>query len=265
MPVSHAPRRRALVVLAAALAGGTGCEHLPIADPSTAHPTRQLRVELPRMGVARHRSVDLWLARPRGAARKPLIVHLTGDSGRHGLDLLLFAEMTRLGYPVALISSPALAASFPDGEANSEGLSRDLDVASRAAARELLLAEDVPFLLLGQSRGAGLAVEAAVEPSLRRRLSGVVALGLCEDEVVVRDHGGWARPYRDRARLGDLPLEVIQSTHDRFFPADAARAAFGPDAPGQRLHAIQARSHTFVGNRGALLEQLAASLERVAR
>ena len=188
-----------------------------------------------------------------------------GDSGRHGLDLLLFAEMTRLGYPVALISSPALAASFPDGEANSEGLSRDLDVASRAAARELLLAEDVPFLLLGQSRGAGLAVEAAVEPSLRRRLSGVVALGLCEDEVVVRDHGGWARPYRDRARLGDLPLEVIQSTHDRFFPADAARAALGPTLRGSGCHAIQARSHTFVGNRGALLEQLAASLERVAR
>ena len=48
-------------------------------------------------------------------------------------------------------------------------------------------------------------------------------------------------------------------------PAAAdARKAFGPDTDRQVLHAIEATSHTFVGGREALLQQLRLSLGRAA-
>jgi pimeloyl-ACP methyl ester carboxylesterase len=119
-------------------------------------------------------------------------------------------------------------------------------------------------VLLGLSRGAGLAVEAASDALLRDRLRGVVVLGLCPREDRVRGKEGVGRPYRDKALLAALPLEVIQSTHDHYLSAAGARKAFGPDTEHQILHPIEATSHTFVGGREALLEQVRLSLDRVA-
>jgi dienelactone hydrolase len=255
--------RRAL--LAAAVLSATACQHHPLADPSASRPSFAVRVPLPRLGFARHRSATLWVARPAGVAQRPLVLHLSGDSGRHGFDLLLFTALTRWGYPVALMSSPAWADSLPMHAASPQELARDLDTLRRAAARAAGLPEEDAIVLLGQSRGAGLAVEAAAEPLLRRRLRGVVALGLCADEMLVRRDGRVALPYRDKALTGELALEVIQSTHDRFLDAAAGRKAFGVDTERQRFHAIDARSHTFVGARDALLDQLRESLETICR
>jgi hypothetical protein len=239
------------------------CQHPPVADPAAAQPSFAVNVRLARLGIARHRSVELWIARPHGEPQRPLVFHLTGDSGRHGLDLQLFTALTRWGYPVAVLGSPAWANTLPDRVATPRALAADLDLLSRTAARAVGLPEDEPFVLLGQSRGAGLAVEAASEPPLSSRLLGVVALGLCPEEELVHRSHHTSRPYRDRDLLGALPLEVIQSTHDRYMDAAAARAAFGRDREHQRLHAVEARSHTFAGNREALLDQLRDSLERI--
>ncbi len=253
----------AALVLAAAIAGA-GCEHRPVADPTRATPTAQLRVRLPRVSYARWRAVTVWVARPLGEPSRPLVLHLTGDSGRHGLDLRLFAGVTGWGYPVALLSSPSWIETLPGGVAERASLARDLDVVARAAARAAGVPEEEPFLLLGQSRGAGLAVEAATDDGLRRRLHGVVALGLCPEEEKVRAPEGVARPYRDAVLLGELPLELIQSTRDHHLSAAGARLAFGPDTSLRALHAIEAEGHTFAGGREALLDQLRVSLERVS-
>lgn len=252
------------MLLAAALVGG-GCQHRPVADPTTATPSARLRVRLPPVSYARHRSVSVWIARPLGGPPRPLVLHLTGDSGCHGLDLELFTAVTRWGYPVAVLASPDWIDAFIDGVTTRASLARDLDAVARAAARATGVSESEPVVVLGLSRGAGLAVEAATEASLRSRLHGVVALGLCPREERVWDHDGVGRPYREKALLEGLPLEVIQSTHDRHLGAAAARQAFGPDTGLHVLHPIEARSHTFVGGREALLEQLRISLDRIAR
>ncbi len=257
------PGRFAALLLAGTLAGA-GCEHRPVADPARATPSARLRVRLPGVGRARWRSVSVWVARPLGEASRPLVLHLTGDSGRHGLDLQLFTAVTRWGYPVAVLSSPAWVDTLADGVATRECLARDLDVVARAAARTTGVPEEERVVLLGQSRGAGLAVEAAADAALRERLRGVVALGLCPEEERVRGRDGVGRPYRDRALLAGLPLEVIQSTRDHYMSAADARKAFGPDTDIHVLHPIEANSHTFVGDREALVEQLRASLDRVA-
>ena len=251
------------LLLAAAVAG-VACEHHPVADPTRATPTAKLRVRLPRVGYARWRAVSVSFARPLGEPSRPLVLHLTGDSGRHGLDLQLFTAVTGWGYPVALVSSPAWADTLPGGVASRASLARDLDVVARAAARVAGVPEEEPFVLLGQSRGAGLAVEAAGDDGLRRRLRGVVALGLCPEEEKVQAPDGVGRPYRDVPLVGELPLELIQSTRDHHLSAAGARLALGPDTSLRVLHAIEAESHTFVGGREALLDQLRASLERVS-
>jgi len=227
-------------------------------------PSAALRVPLPDYAYARGRDLGLWIARPRADPLRPLVLQLTGDSGRHGLDLLLFTAVSRWGYPVAVLASPDWIQTLPGGVATRTSLARDLDSASRAAARATGVPEDERVVLLGLSRGAGLAVEAAADGALRRRLRGVVALGLCPREDRVWTSDGVGRPYRDKALLAGLPLEVIQSTRDHYMSAADARKAFGPDTELQVLHPIDATSHTFVGGREALLEQLRISLERVA-
>jgi hypothetical protein len=251
-------------LLAASALAAVSCQSRPVADPSTASPTTRVDVRLSDLAAARPRSVRLWLSTPHEAGGRPLVLHMTGDGGAHGLDLLLFTALTRWSYPVALVSSPAWAGTLVGGHSTPEALARDLDRMARAAARAGGLSEQRPFVLFGLSRGAGLAVEAAGEKPLRGRVTGVVALGLCgREEYVWRDRrsGG---PYDDLARLGALTLEVVQSTRDRYMSAADARAAFGPDTSTRSLHAIEARSHTFVGGREALLEQLERSLARAA-
>ena len=92
-------------------------------------------------------------------------------------------------------------------------------------------------MLVGVSRGAGLAVVAAGE--LHETITGVVAVALTQEEEYVR----WDRHlplthdmhqpvmvdvYEYIAQLGNLPLAVVQSTHDQYLPAAKAREEFRP-------------------------------------
>jgi len=240
------------------------CQRVPVADPAAASPTLRVGVRLPDDAAERPRTVSLRVASPRASTGRPLVLHLTGDGGAHGLDLELFTALTRWGYPVALLSSPSWAATLVGARSAPADLARDLDRMARAAAKATGTPEAAPFVLFGLSRGAGLAVEAAGEAPLRGRLAGVVALGLCPREEYVWRGERSGRPYVDKEALGALPLEVLQSTHDHYRSAAAARRAFGPDTAARALHAIEARSHTFVDGREALLAQLRLSLERVA-
>jgi len=252
-------------VLLLAILAGAACQHRPLADPLTATASAQLRVRLPPLRSARWRDVSVWMSRPRSRPRRPLVLHLTGDSGYHGLDLELFGAVTGWGYPVAVLASPDWIGTLPTGVATRESLARDLDAIARAAARSTGVPEDERVVLLGLSRGADLVLEASADPSLQARWLGVVALGLTPREEYVVSAEGEGRPYRDKDRLPPgLPLEVIQSTSDRYMSAAAAREAFGPDSDRHTLHPIVARSHTFVDGRDALLAQLRRSLERVA-
>jgi hypothetical protein len=96
----------------------------------------------------------------------------------------------------------------------------------------------------------------------------VVVMGLTKEEEHVR----WRRRrqateleiYPYLARLADLPLAVIQSTHDNYLPASSARDLFGNDTDRRQFHAIEAKNHSFAGARTALYETLRASLQWVA-
>ena len=67
-------------------------------------------------------------------------------------------------------------------------------------------------------------------------------------------------PYAYIPQLGDLPLSVIQSTHDDYLPARDARSLFGPDTDDRRFLAIESSNHSFTDARESLYEAIQSSL-----
>ena len=113
------------------------------------------------------------------------------------------------------------------------------------------------------------------EPELQNHLTGVLAIALTEKEEYVKHYrqrtlpGGIKPPKRELIEIGltvlnalltDLPLVVIQSTHDRYLPASEARALFGPDRELQKLIPVDAHNHSFHGGCSVLFGQMRESL-----
>lgn len=227
--------------------------------------------------VLHKRPVELHFARLRGApSGAPLVLYVTGDGGWRGADPLVFRTLVQWGYPSAGMEARGYLDHLGDLDerATPRRLARDYANIVARARHELGLAPATPVVLVGFSRGAGLAVLAAGQPGLRASVMGVVAVALTDEEDEVRLEPEAAaseprpadtvNPYHLLPRLGSLPVAVIQSTHDRYVAAAEARQLFGADTPTRRLLAIESDGHTFAGARDTLLEALQSSLRWIA-
>jgi fermentation-respiration switch protein FrsA (DUF1100 family) len=222
-----------------------------------------------------HRPVPLHLARRPDGGRAPLVLYVTGDGGWRGADPLVFRALVQWGYPAAGMEAHDYLDHLGDLEprATPRRVAADYAHLYRQARRALGLASNAGAVLVGFSRGAGLAVLAAGEGALRPRLLGVVAMALTdeEDELALDPpgEGGPARavpinPYRLLPAVGPLPVAVIQSTRDHYVPAAEARSLFGSDSSSRRLVVIDSGGHTFGGARDQLLQALRNSLRWIA-
>ena len=227
--------------------------------------------------ILHKRPVELHLARLRGEPNgAPLVLYVTGDGGWRGADPLVFRALVQWGYPSVGMEARGYLDHLGDLDlkATPRRLARDYASIVARARRELGLAAATPVVLVGFSRGAGLAVLAASQRGLREALLGVVAVALTdEEEDLGLDPEGTAQdpaptgpvnPYRVLPRLGSLPVAVIQSTRDHYVTAAEARRLFGVDTSSRRLLAIESEGHTFAGARDKLLEALRASLRWIA-
>jgi hypothetical protein len=66
--------------------------------------------------------------------------------------------------------------------------------------------------------------------------------------------------YEYLADLDDVPIAVVQSTHDRYLPAAKARAQFGPDTPSRWFQSIEAANHNFSGARRRMYDAIRAAV-----
>jgi len=206
------------------------------------------------------------------AALKPLIVFATGDGGMHRKDLETYHHLVSWGYPIVAFDAhdyvkhlgPASQTTTP------ERLASDYALIIATARQVLALGNAHPVVLVGVSRGAGLSVVAAGEGALRAGVAGVVAVALTQEEEYVQwyrrlAHEGDAHRvmvdvYEYLPLLEELPLTVIQSTRDKYLPAETARMLFGVDTPHRRLIAIEARNHSFGGAREQMYAALRSAL-----
>jgi pimeloyl-ACP methyl ester carboxylesterase len=222
----------------------------------------------------------LHLSRPCTIdAAHPLVLFATGDGGWRGKDKDAFEHLTAWGYPVAGFSAPSYLKHITrhTHATTPADVARDYARIIRTAQERLGLPLSTPTILLGVSRGSGLAVAAAGEPDLMPPLAGVVAVALTREEEYVqrprrRRNAPRADPemvvldnYEYLPRLRTLPLSIIQSTHDDYLPAEEARRLLGPDSALRQLHPIPAKNHSFSDARTPLYAQMEASLAWVSQ
>jgi dienelactone hydrolase len=267
----------ALAAAGLALLAAGGCVHGRVLHSS------QKPVEFVRSITLYDHPLDLHLARPAQLQPgTPLLLYATGDGGWRGKDVDTYRRLIRWGYPVAGFSAPSYLNNlgFVSGTTTPVRLAMDYRRLIEFAKQTLSLPASTRTVLVGVSRGAGLAVVAAGRPELNVELGGVVAVALTKEEEYVRQYN--VKPgrtptdmptrevvefqtYEYLDRLRDLPLVVIQSTGDDYLPAAAARELFGADTGLRRLVPIDSRDHSFDGAREALYAQMADALTWMAK
>ncbi len=222
--------------------------------------------------------LELHLARPAQLQPgMPLLFYATGDGGWRGKDVDTYRRLIRWGYPVAGFSAPSYLShlGFVSGTTTPVRLARDYQRLIEFAKQTLNLPVATRTVLIGVSRGAGLAVVAAGRPEFNVELAGVLAVALTKEEEFVRQYQVMPgrtpsdmptrelvefQTYEYLDRLRAVPLVVIQSTGDNYLPAAAARKLFGPDTDLRRFVSIESRDHSFDGARDALYTQMADAL-----
>ncbi len=268
-----------LILLAVCLAALEACAcRIPIPPPGAD------RIQtVANLTLYRH-PMEIRLSQPAVMPPVPVIViYATGDGGWHAVDRELFEWIAESGWPIAGFSSrnylKNLGFVSETGTTTPRRLVRDYRRIIEFALGRLHLPEDTRILLVGNSRGAGLSVVAAGQGELKPRLAGLIGIALTKEEEHVlryrrrRDGPLQAAPKRELIeiktyeylpRLPSLPVCVLQSTHDGYLPAAAARRLFGPDGPFRRFRSVSARNHRFSGACEVLHSEVIPALAWVA-
>ncbi len=227
------------------------------------------------------RPLEIRLSKPAAPSKNNiLVIYATGDGGWRGLDERLFDWIRSWGYPSAGFSSKGYLRNLGHVSVTSTTtpghLVRDFETIIGFVEDRLELARNTPLILVGLSRGAGLVVVAAGQGELKPHLAGVLAIALTKEEEHVvrrrfpRRHSSTStsrgklveiKTYDYLPRLAGFPLMVIQSTHDGYLPAAAARTLFGPDTDLKKLLPVEARNHRFSGGGAALYRDTRDALE----
>ena len=227
-------------------------------------------------------ALDVHFARPRQILPlRPMLLYATGDGGFRGNDRAIFDLLASFGYPVAGFSARDYLKNlgYVADTTTPQRLAADYERLIQFSEKSLELPPNVPIILVGVSRGAGLAVVAAGQRVVRDRLTGVLAIALTKEEEYVRHYRvrrGETPPemprlelvmietYEYLPRLSSLRVSVIQSTHDSYLPADEARQLFGPNTADRQFHAVKAWDHSFSGGRDELYAQMEQSLNWIS-
>jgi pimeloyl-ACP methyl ester carboxylesterase len=214
-------------------------------------------------------SLTLHFANPGAAASRPLLVFATGDGGMHRKDLDLYRHLEAWGYPLIGFDAHDYVKHLGASETTTpERLAEDYREVIAAARDALHLDRARRVVLVGVSRGAGLSVVAAGE--LHTTVAGIVAIALTREEEYVHWYHRLRVPERPDVmvdveeylpQLGDLPLAVVQSTHDKYLPGAVARTLLGADGPHRWLQIVDAHNHSFGGARDQMYEATKRAIE----
>ena len=123
-----------------------------------------------------------------------------------------------------------------------------------------------------------MVVFAAGDKTLQPGIAGAVAIALTREADFLQvpkqaekdsaqfevDDRGRIQTYPALARLGSIPIAVIQSTHDKYVPSAESRSLMGPDTATRRLYQVESSNHSFGGGRDAMLGDLDTSLQWIA-
>jgi predicted esterase len=260
--VAH--RRPAALACALLAALGLGCASIP-SQPGVFEVTHHDLV----VGNRKIDTLYVTPAKPREPAT--IIAYFSGDAGFLGTAGEVLGHLAEDGYyAVGYNARDALRPYKQSGEMISIDLTADNVEAALERSRLVLgLPENTPLIVAGFSRGASAVVITAAHPGLRARVSGAVAIALTRETDYLKTPRKTQRPpgleldekgrvllYSALKHIGGKPLAVIQSTGDRYVPAEESRRLMGPDTPTLRLYTVEAKNHGFGGGHEELLRDL---------
>jgi fermentation-respiration switch protein FrsA (DUF1100 family) len=132
-------------------------------------------------------------------------------------------------------------------------------------------------VLIGVSEGAGLSVLAGTNDVVKRRIQGVLGLGLPDiselgwrwrDMLIYVTHTTPNEPTFSAAqiigRLAPLPLAAIHSTHDEFVSVAEINRLMARAREPKNLWTIEAADHRFSNNKQELDRRLFEALAWIA-
>lgn len=211
-------------------------------------------------------ALRLHLSQPvRDPSPAPLLVYATGDAGWWGKDRAIFDHLKESGYDTVGFSAREYVHHLGKNMLRPSELASDYLAIITTAVATLKMPPATRAVLVGKSRGAGLAVGAAIDSQLNATLAGVLAIGLTREEEYV--HGSRSQElvmlqtYARVEDLGQLPVAVIQSSNDEYVPAAEARQLLGPDTAWRVLVPIESRDHNFDGATDVLYMEMKRSLQ----
>ena len=268
--------RRVLPLALLVVLGGFTCR---VATPADDRP-----IQTHGIITLYHHQMEIRFSVPARTHHPPmLVIYATGDGGWRGVDDRIFGWIAASGWIVAGFSSKSYLKNLRDhsetGTTTPQRLETDYHRIIAFARDRLSLSEQVPVLLVGNSRGAGLSVVAAGQSDLKPQLAGVIAVALTKEEEHIIDSDTLLenpqghrqkresieiKTYDYLPRLASLPVCVLQSTKDRYLPADSARRLFGPDGEYRKLRPVEARNHGFGGGLERLHDELLSALNWIA-
>jgi fermentation-respiration switch protein FrsA (DUF1100 family) len=270
---ARAPRRGSAGAAAAACALvaalGFGCASIP-SQPGVFEVTHHDLL----VGKRKIDTLYVTPAKPRSPAT--IVAYFSGDAGYMGTAGELLEHLGEEGYyAVGYNARDALRPYKQSGEQIMIDLTADnVETALERSRVVLNLPENTPLVVAGFSRGASAVVLTAAHPSLRARVAGAVAIALTRETDYLKtprksqrppglelDDKGGVLLYSALKFIGDKPLAVIQSTGDKYVPAEESRHLMGPDTPTLRLYTVEAKDHGFSGGRETLLRDLDDALQ----
>jgi type IV secretory pathway VirJ component len=210
-----------------------------------------------------------------GAQGGPVAIVASGDGGWIHLGPDVAEYLSGKGWRVVGFDSKAYLSSFTSRQSTLGPADVAADFAvladhARAGAARLPV-------LVGVSEGAGLAVLAATDASVKARIAGIVGLGLpdrCElawrwkDSLIYLTKGVPKEPIFSTAevieRVAPLPVVAIHSTRDEFVPVDDVRRVMARAGQPSRLWLVEAENHRFSGNTGEFQRRLLQALDWIA-
>ena len=198
-----------------------------------------------------------------GTRGNPPIVLSSGDLGWAGLVTHVAEFLSGRGYFIVGVNSKAYLESFTTKTSalNPRDVPQDfqalIDFARQGSSTKPLLA--------GVSEGAGLSVLAANAASVKAGISGILALGLPDQNELGwkwRDSTIWITKRAPNEpsfmvediiqRVSPIPLAEIHSSHDEFLSLEQAKAMFSRASEPKRMWVVEAANHRFSNNRDEL-------------
>jgi dienelactone hydrolase len=258
-------------ILTVLIAAATLCGCVAIRPNPDRYDLKEVPVRLPRG------ELPMTLVTPvRPSDSKVLILFATGDAGWYGTSHVILQHLVDRGFVVAAYDSRRVVSKVEHAKEplTFEQAATGVDTVLVASKKALGLPDATPVIVTGFSRGASLVVFAAGEPSLQRHIAGGVALALTAESDYIQapdpahrtpaiqlDAKGRILTYPAIARLGSIPIAVIQSAGDKYVPAAESRRLFGPDTTTRRLYEVDASNHGFSGGQEAMLKDLDEALD----